>query len=961
MKFLIKSCFLLFILINNLPTRIIAQDIQYLANPWVQQFTKSAYQAGNQNWGLSVDKQGLIYAANSEGLLVYDGAYWNLYPHPNKGIVRVVQVHSDGKIYTGGQSEFGYWQNNKNGRLEYHSISSLLQKKLNDEIWKIIIQDKRIIFQSFSTIYSYENNQIKTITGDGEPFLFAFQANKRIFIEKLPSGLHELKNHKLVPVRDKDRIKGQNILSILPIDQHSFLIGTAKAGLFVMDKNGAISLWQNDINEELKNAQINNGTKLLDHYYVFGTILNGIYILDEKGVLVQHINKSLGLQNNTVLSLTVDKQSNIWTGLDNGIDRIAINSDLYYYSDKSGKLGTVYSAKIYQGYLYLGTNQGLFYTTWNQQKKYQPIDFKMIQGSQGQVWNLEIINNVLVCGHNTGTFQIKGNQMSLLSPNTGGWVIKKLSPHFPTVLQGNYTGISLFHSATNVLNYIKQYPNFKSGVQLLETQSKNTIWAAGYNELNLIKFSEDFSEIKQIKPYAHQKGLPKSNYIGVFKLGEINVFTTDSGLYLYDELVDKFTPYQQVNKKLGTFAKSNKITVAGNNSYWFIHKTRIALVNLLPGGEIKVDSIKLASLEGNMMKFYENIAPIDVNQYLISIDNGFSLLNLKHDNFKSAAVPIPLIRNIRSLFSTDSVYFNDVKETVKIKYRNNNIRISYALPYYTEIPVQYQYKLGNSQNEWSDWSNLPYKEFSNLVVGKHQFIIRAKLPNGFITKENTVEIEILPPWYRTWYAYLAYLILLIFSFKWIQNWYNKKLIKHEKQLKQSYLLKQEELLKQEAIRAQQHLIEVKNKQLEHELYVKKKELTNATMNIVQKNELLNSLNHELLQLKDENGNKLKADQLQKVSKILKNAYEDNMDWHLFEQSFNETHENFFKKLKQQFPELMPNDLKLCAYLRLNMSSKEIASLLNITTRGVEIRRYRLRKKLNIQTEQNLSDYLMNIN
>src|SRR5699024_8607971 len=129
--------------------------------------------------------------------------------------------------------------------------------------------------------------------------------------------------------------------------------------------NGIISPWQNDINEELKNAQINNGTKLLDHYYVFGTILNGIYILDEKGVLVEHINKSLGLQNNTVLSLTVDKQSNIWTGLDNGIDRIAINSDLYYYSDKSGKLGTVYSAKIYQGYLYLGTNQGLFYTTWN--------------------------------------------------------------------------------------------------------------------------------------------------------------------------------------------------------------------------------------------------------------------------------------------------------------------------------------------------------------------------------------------------------------------------------------------------------------------------------------------------------------------------------------------------------------------------------------------------------------------
>ena len=960
MKFSFKIFFLLFIIFGSFFGESKANDIQYLASPWVQQFTKSTYKAGNQNWGLSVDQDGLIYAANSDGLLEYDGAYWNLYPHPNKGIVRVAQVHPDGKIYTGGQSEFGYWLKNNNGRLTYHSISKRLLKDLNDEIWKIIIQDHRIIFQSFSTIYIYENDKIKTITEDGEPFLFAFQANKRIFVEKIPSGLHELKNNKLIPVSGKEQLKGHNILSILPFDAASFLIGTAKGGLFLMSKSGEITPWKNDINEELKNVQINNGIKLLNHYYVFGTILNGLYILDENGSFVQHINKSVGLQNNTVLSLTVDKQSNIWSGLDNGIDRIAINADLYYYSDNSGKLGTIYSAKIYQGYLYLGTNQGLFYTSWNPNKKYQPIDFKMIHGSQGQVWNLEVINNVLVCGHNTGTFQIQGTAMSLLSPKTGGWVIKLLSPHAPYVLQGNYTGVSLFNSLPNALTYQTQYPNFRSGVQLLETQSKNSVWAAGYNELNLLKFSDDFSVIKQIKPYAQKNGLPKSGYLGVYKLAAINVFTTDSGLYVYDELIDKFTPYHQLNNKLGTFSKANKIIPAGNNSYWFINKTRIALVDLLQGGQIRVDSIKLASLEDNMMKYYENISALNPNQYLISIDNGFSLLNLGRDNFKPTDVPAPLIRNIRSLFSTDSIDFNSDEEIVDIKYKNNSIQVSYSLPYYTETAVQYQFKLTNTQEEWSDWSKLPYKEFTNLAVGQYVFTIRAKLPNGFITKETKVEIEILPPWYRTWYAYLGYLILLVLAIKEVRKWYNKKLIKHEKQVKKAYLLKQEELLKQEAIRAQQHLIEIKNKQLEQELYNKNKELTNATMNIVQKNELLNALNHELLQLKDENGNKLQPEQLQKVAKILKNAYEDNMDWHLFEQSFNETHENFFKKLKHQFPELMPNDLKLCAYLRLNMSSKEIASLLNITTRGVEIRRYRLRKKLNITTEQNLTDFLMNI-
>ncbi|HWK99165.1 MAG TPA: LuxR C-terminal-related transcriptional regulator, partial [Parapedobacter sp.] len=68
----------------------------------------------------------------------------------------------------------------------------------------------------------------------------------------------------------------------------------------------------------------------------------------------------------------------------------------------------------------------------------------------------------------------------------------------------------------------------------------------------------------------------------------------------------------------------------------------------------------------------------------------------------------------------------------------------------------------------------------------------------------------------------------------------------------------------------------------------------------------------------------------------------------------------FKKLKADHPELVPNDMKLCAYLRMNMSSKEIASLLNITTRGVEIRRYRLRKKLNLAPGKNLTEFLMEV-
>jgi DNA-binding CsgD family transcriptional regulator len=132
------------------------------------------------------------------------------------------------------------------------------------------------------------------------------------------------------------------------------------------------------------------------------------------------------------------------------------------------------------------------------------------------------------------------------------------------------------------------------------------------------------------------------------------------------------------------------------------------------------------------------------------------------------------------------------------------------------------------------------------------------------------------------------------------------------------------------------------------------------MNIVYKNELLQKISDAITHLKDSSGKKLPDDQLRKIQKVIDEGMTDERDWNLFESSFNEAHESFFKKLKHEHPDLVPNDLKLCAYLRMNMNSKEMASLLNISLRGVEIRRYRLRKKLNLEHDKNLVEFLMEL-
>ncbi|WP_379084271.1 two-component regulator propeller domain-containing protein [Pedobacter sp. UC225_65] len=381
-------CFIFMLLSGG----VFANDIQSIGVPYVQNYPKSSYLSGNQNWSIAKDKNGIMYFGNAEGLLTYDGKYWQQYKMPNRQIVRSVAAGSDGTIYTGSFGEFGYWSY-KNKKLSYNSLVKLIPQpyRLTDEIWKIYVDGQRIIFQSFSTIYIYEHKKVVVLKAPNA-FLFLHQANKRLFAEVLGKGLFELQGKNFVPLAGSEILGNTGILSILPYKNNSFIIGTSKNGLFIYDGQSFTPL-NSPANWFLKTYQLNNGVRILDKYYAYGTILNGLIIIDENGKVVQRINKSSGLQNNTILSLYADNEQNLWAGLDNGIDRVELNSPLYFYFDKAGQFGTVYSSLIVKNKIYLGTNQGLFWSPWIPEdgNLFNSFDFKFdpeLSGTGlGPQWN----------------------------------------------------------------------------------------------------------------------------------------------------------------------------------------------------------------------------------------------------------------------------------------------------------------------------------------------------------------------------------------------------------------------------------------------------------------------------------------------------------------------------------------------------------------------------------------------
>lgn len=953
-----------FFLISN---HIFADGIQSIGVPYVQNYPKSSYLSGNQNWSIAKDKNGLMYFGNAEGLLTFDGKYWQQYKMPNRQIVRAVATDAQGMIYTGSFGEFGFWDY-QNKHLTYTSLIKLIPKpyKITDEIWKIYVDGKRVIFQTFSTLYIYENKKIAVVKASN-PFLFLHQAGNRFFAEILGKGLFELKGKNLVLLAGSEMLGNTGVLSILPYKNNSFIIGTSKNGLFIFDGTTFKPL-ASAANNFLKTFQLNNGARILNKYYAYGTILNGLIIIDENGNVVQRINKSSGLQNNTILSLYADDEQNLWTGLDNGIDRVELNSPLYFYFDKAGQFGTVYSSLIVKNKIYLGTNQGLFTSPWLPENGnlFNSFDFKLIPNSQGQVWDLSLIDNQLICGHNDGTFKIDGDRMEKISTISGGWTIKKLNSNPNYLIQGTYTGLVIFaKDAGGNWKFSHKVAGFGEPSRYVEQDNKGDIWVShAYKGLYKLTLSSDLKRATNIKYFDEKNGLPSSFNINIFNIEHKIIFSSDAGFLVYDEFSNRFTKYDALNSKIGSYASSNKIIPAGLKKYWFIDHGKMSLVNLNEPGKILIDSTRFSILDGRMVQYYENISQISNKIYLISVDDGFVIYNTTNSEVETNKPKLPevLIRKIEDITDKYATLTENGGngENIEIPFSRNNIRISFALPYYRQSKIKFQYYLEGYSKQWSDWSYATQKDFTNLTRGNYKFKVRAKINEGTISETTLFEFNVLPPWYGSNWAIVFYTLTGIIALVAGKKIYEAKLNRDQQTISQKLQLEKEAFLKKEAEATEKQIIKIQTEKLQAELASKNRELANSAMSLVYKNELLQKLSEEMTKLKDENGKTLSEDQLRKIQKVIDDGMNDERDWNLFESSFNEAHESFFKKLKANHPDLVPNDLKLCAYLHMNMSSKEMASLLNISLRGVEIRRYRLRKKLEVPHDKNLTEFLMEL-
>ncbi|MFK7814144.1 MAG: triple tyrosine motif-containing protein [Maribacter sp.] len=909
--------------------------------PPIKNFTAANYNGENQNWDISQASSKQIYIANSEGLLEFNGAIWSLYPSPNESIMRSVKF-VDGRIYSGCYMEFGYWVKDTFGRLNYTSISKNIGVPLveDEEFWNILELNDLILFQSKKRIYIYDINDdsVKTIESNGT-ITNIIKVNETIYFQRIGEGIFKIAHGESALVTADSIIKEDEVINIFQ-NGDNLLILTKNNGFYDL-KNDAIV--QSDISSNglLSTLSLYDAIKSERGEFILGTISNGIIYLNENGEFLNQINQNNGLVNNTVLSIFEDVEYNIWLGLDNGLSYINTKSPYRVFNDDNGVLGSVYTAALQDGVLYLGTNQGLFYRDLESFE-----DFRFVKGTKGQVWNLKKIGDVLFCAHHSGTFIVNNGTVKQIANIPGTWNLTVIEENPELILQGNYDGLYMLEKFGDSWRLKNKIEGFNNSSRYFETIGNILFVNHEYNGVfklevdNLFQRVIDFSEDNAIR--GANSGMTKYK-------GEI-LYAYKKGIYRYLDTTGKFTKdslfskmYSEQDYESGKLIFDNE-----NNILWTFTKSGIKFLEYEDlTNTPKIGSIPLSKEIRNDVLGYENILRLATDLYLTGTASGYIITDLNNIENKEIKVYIEYVRTQSKIGSYELIN----REIIGDFSRNQkNVEISFYTPDFNKfLSTKYQYKLEGIYDSWSEWSEDHTISFENLPHGDYTFRVRSMIGETVSSNIASYTFKIAKPWYSSNLMIVLYIIgFLIFSLV-MHNIYKR----YYKKQRQKLIEKNQKELDFAQVQNEKEIIRFKNQKLEAEFKSKSKELAASTMSIIKKNELLTNIKNALAPIKDRTA-------INPVIEIIDDSLNQSDDWNLFQEAFNNADSKFLKKIKKKHPKLSPNDLKLCAYLRLNLSSKEIAQLLNISPRSVEIKRYRLRKKLELQHEDNLVNYILGL-
>jgi AraC family transcriptional regulator, chitin signaling transcriptional activator len=965
---LIKKKYFFPIIFCAIPQLVTAQqqadnNVRFHGLPPVIHYTKKDFKGDPQFWGMCQDKDGILYFANNDGALVFDGQVWHKVALPNKSSIRSIMVSHDNTVYAGGFNELGTIKRNTFGEYYYESLMHLLRSEERniENVWQINEVQGHIVFRTFKKLIAVSNNKAVTFstTSDfllssvvhGEYYVYDRESLKSLDLESLAFTL----------VSKIEGFNNEDIVGVVEsFKKDEILVITKQGSFYTVDPaTNNIALSQRFFGPGSNNLLTCVIKSSSGEYYI-GTLRTKVIVLNASGKNIAQAQAFNTLQDNTVHALFESSDGKIWACLNNGIDCIDVKSPVSLLLNDA----STYDVVTDERKMFVATNQGVFVAEHQDGQIFLTKDqFKNIAGLEGQAWSLAKFENEILCSHDRGVFVLRDKGVRRIAGLEGIWKIVgyKGRPHH--YLACGYNGIYLvtFDEQRGFELKHKLEGFNESSRDILQADEPGIFWVChGYKGVFRIKIDDAIERVVGLEHFKDQNGLPSAFNNNVARWNGEIVFTTNNGIYLYDEKTNKFNQHKALTDLFGAELNVRKLFQFDDKT-WFAHDNEVGYFFHRESKPTLHKDLFL-QLKGTFNPSMECITPVNDNNVLIGTNNGLYAFNIVHVP-GNIEVPTLITRVSYQEAGSDKKLSLSISsgDKVNIPRKSNYISFSYSTPAFQyKNNVQFSYMLEGVDLSWSAWTEVPGKEYSSLSPGNYVFRVKSRSLLGERGSESSFAFRIMPAWYQAPMAVAIFtivgcgmVILLVLGVKRRIQFERQKTLAEEHDKRRVLELEIERI----KLSSEKAKILKDKELLEEDVIYKSKELVNYTTLLARKRELLSEMQDQLKGLKELVKNDTSR---QAVNDLLRKVHvnlESDEYIRVFEANFERVHQEFFNQLKASFPDLTPKELQLCAFVRMNLTNKEIAAILNLSVRGIETARYRLRKRLGMSQEQDMSQFL----
>lgn len=740
--------------------------------PPFQNYTPDDYgrNVQSQNWSVTQDDEGLIYVANPNGVLVYDGVEWRQVSTERETFVRTVVTDTSGTVYVGAYGEIGMLQPDSTGVLQYVSLLDEIDPRLHDfgHTWSGAAVSSGVFFQTQRLIFHWDGQSMRHWrSSDSTGFTRVFSVRDSIYVHERGVGLKKYVSGGFQQIAGSNQFANELVRTVLPLNS-GLLVGTESGDLYQY-QGQEFTLFEAESEPYLAEHELYDGVELRSGAFALATLRGGVLMMDRTGQTLQVLDKRTGLVDNDIKSLFVDRQGGLWLASGGGLSRVDVLSPLSFYDERIGLEGDAYAIERYNGDVYAGTSAGVYRLgSTSGPGSTTEARFQLVPGLRAQVFDLKATSSGLLVASDKGVYAIEPDRMRRVGSGRTAFGLH-VSRYDSTVAYVGYIdGVGTLRRTDDEWIQGASLGGFNREVHYLNEDESGALWvASAFGGLWRVDVANGLQGAPLVQPVAEEANMPQHTFRMAFADEGLRVLTR-SGVArpVVNETgrvsLQADSTFHQVLP--ADHAPIQAVEVGPDSNVWILTSETVYWVR-----QEAEDGYSVSTPVRQISEF-------ETLDALSEPDGVFWLAGergvVRHVP-RRTRMPTPsirtLIRRVATVATDSMIYGGNARQDIiasnretraVLTYDHNALRFQFAAPAYgSNDRVEYQHRLIGFTDEWSLWTDEARKDYTNLAPGNYEFQVQARSPRTWEASTATFHFEILSPWYRTTWAYALFGVL----------------------------------------------------------------------------------------------------------------------------------------------------------------------------------------------------------